>query len=75
VQDAAGVGVVDRVADVHEPPQQFAQGERGCVSAPSFWRPTPGADATGLAAVTFLNRLLERVALDEPNREPKVLVC
>ncbi len=36
VDRAARVGVVDGIADVEEAAQQFAEGERGCVSAPSL---------------------------------------
>ena len=58
VQDSAAVGVVDRVADVGEPPQQLAQPER--VAA--------GAIVFHLVGVEAVGGLLEAVAPDEPHR-------
>ena len=57
VQDAAAVGVVDRVADVDEPPQELAQ----------LQRPAAGVGLQRLVGVEALDGLLEAVALDEPH--------
>ena len=57
MQDASRVGVVDRVADVQEPPQQLAQLQR-----------TPaGVGLQAVVGVEAVDGLLEAVAADEPH--------
>ena len=57
MEHAAAVGVVDRVADVDEPPQQLAQLERAA----------PRVLARDASAWKLLDGLLERISLDEPH--------
>ena len=57
VDHAAGVGVIDGVADVEEAAEQLAQ-------APGS---TAGVVLQGFVGVEVLDRLLEAVALDEPH--------
>ena len=57
MQDAAAVGVVDRVADVGEPPQQLAQ----------FQRPAAGVGLERFVRVEPLDGILEAIAADEPH--------
>ena len=58
MQHAPAVGVVDRVADVEEPPQQLAQ----------LQRPPAGvASSSASSAWNAVDGLLEAVAPDEPH--------
>ena len=57
VQDAPGVGVVDRVADVDKPPQQLPQRQR----------PAAGVILDRLVGVERGDRLLEAIAPHEPH--------
>jgi hypothetical protein len=57
MQHAPAVGVLDRITDVHEPPQQF----------PELQRPLAGCFFQRLIAVKSIDRLLEIVTTDEPN--------
>ena len=54
---AAGVGVIDGVADVEEAAEQLAQLQRSAA----------GVVLQRVVAVEVLDGLLERVALDEPH--------
>ena len=64
VQHAAAVGVVDRVADVDEPPQQLAQ----------LQRPAAGVVLQRRVGVEVRDGLLEAVAPDEPHRVVRAAV-
>ena len=57
MQHSPPVGVVDRVADVEEPPQELAQLQRA----------TAGVILERLVAMELLDGLLERIAPDEPH--------
>ena len=57
MQHPAPVGIVDRVADVEEPPQQLAQLDRA----------TAGVILERRVAVKLLDGLLERIAANEPH--------
>jgi hypothetical protein len=57
VENPSTVGVVDRVADVDEPPEELAEGKRPLAwIALEFW-----------VAMEALDRFLERIAPDEPH--------
>jgi len=64
VEDAPAVGVVDRVTDVEEPPQQLQQRQG----------PLTGIAAFPLGSVKLLDGRLEVVAADEPHRVKRAAV-